>query len=136
MKKPLLRMLRWLSVAPFGKPVVPLVYWMLIGSSHESRDIRSRSACGETDSPPAISSSQSGVPRWTTRCSAGAWVALISIRAPDLPEHVRELVRAVRRVDVHEDRADLRRRVLRQHPLRAVRRPDRDARFAPIVSSR
>ena len=31
MKKPLLRMLRWLSVAPFGNPVVPLVYWMLIG---------------------------------------------------------------------------------------------------------
>ncbi len=33
MKKPLLRMLWWESVAPFGKPVVPLVYWMLIGSS-------------------------------------------------------------------------------------------------------
>ena len=31
MKKPLLRMLWWVSVAPFGKPVVPLVNWMLIG---------------------------------------------------------------------------------------------------------
>ena len=31
-KKPLLRMLRWLSVAPLGRPVVPEVYWMLIGS--------------------------------------------------------------------------------------------------------
>ena len=27
-------MLWWLSVAPLGKPVVPLVYWMLIGSSN------------------------------------------------------------------------------------------------------
>ncbi len=26
-------MLWWLSVAPLGKPVVPLVYWMLMGSS-------------------------------------------------------------------------------------------------------
>ena len=33
MKKPLFRMLWWVSVAPLGKPVVPLVYWMLIGSS-------------------------------------------------------------------------------------------------------
>ena len=32
MKKPLLRMLRCVSVAPLGKPVVPLVNWMLIGS--------------------------------------------------------------------------------------------------------
>jgi len=31
MKKPLLRMLWCDSVAPFGKPVVPDVYWMLIG---------------------------------------------------------------------------------------------------------
>ncbi|MDT4845857.1 hypothetical protein FQZ97_798580 [compost metagenome] len=32
MKKPLFRILRWVSVAPLGKPVVPLVNWMLIGS--------------------------------------------------------------------------------------------------------
>ena len=31
MKKPLLRMLWWVSVAPLGAPVVPLVNWMLIG---------------------------------------------------------------------------------------------------------
>ena len=31
-KNPLLRMLWCESVAPLGKPVVPLVYWMLIGS--------------------------------------------------------------------------------------------------------
>ena len=34
MKKPLLRMLWWVSVAPLGAPVVPLVNWMLIGSSN------------------------------------------------------------------------------------------------------
>ena len=34
MKKPLLRMLWWVSVAPLGNPVVPLVNWMLIGSSN------------------------------------------------------------------------------------------------------
>ena len=33
-KYQLLRMLWWLSVAPLGKPVVPLVYWMLMGSSN------------------------------------------------------------------------------------------------------
>ena len=32
MKYPLFRMLRCDSVAPLGKPVVPEVYWMLIGS--------------------------------------------------------------------------------------------------------
>ncbi|MCY1553790.1 hypothetical protein D9M68_903100 [compost metagenome] len=35
-KKPLFRMLRWVSVAPLGKPVVPEVNWMLIGSVGES----------------------------------------------------------------------------------------------------
>ena len=34
MKKPLFRMLWWVSVAPLGAPVVPLVNWMLIGSSN------------------------------------------------------------------------------------------------------
>ena len=34
MKKPLFRMLWWVSVAPFGAPVVPEVNWMLIGSSN------------------------------------------------------------------------------------------------------
>ena len=61
-KNPLLRMLRWLSVAPLGKPVVPDVYWMLIGSPGSSTLIRSRSACSVTSAPPATSSSQSGVP--------------------------------------------------------------------------
>ena len=30
-------MLRWVSVAPFGRPVVPLVNWMLIASVGEQR---------------------------------------------------------------------------------------------------
>ena len=34
MKKPLLRMLWWVRVAPLGAPVVPLVNWMLMGSSN------------------------------------------------------------------------------------------------------
>ena len=36
-KNPLLRMLRCDRVAPLGKPVVPLVYWMLIGSVGSQR---------------------------------------------------------------------------------------------------
>ena len=44
MLRALLRMLRCVSVAPFGLPVVPLVYWMLMGSSHWSDDSRSRRA--------------------------------------------------------------------------------------------
>jgi hypothetical protein len=39
---PLLRMLWWLSVAPLGEPVVPLVNWMLMASSNCSGgDLRS-----------------------------------------------------------------------------------------------
>ena len=44
-----------------------------------------------------------------------------------LAQRVLDLVRAVRGVDVHEDRAGLRRRELDDHPLHAVRRPDPDA---------
>ena len=71
-KKPLLRMLWWLSVAPFGKPVVPLVYWMLIGSSSVERAPRASPVPRRsTPSPPARSSSQSDVPRNTTCSSVG-----------------------------------------------------------------
>ena len=53
--------------------------------------------------------------------------------ASRLPQRVLELVRPVRRVDVDEDHADLRRRVLDQHPLGAVRAPDAEpvARLEP-----
>ena len=43
-------MLWWLSVAPFGNPVVPLVYWMLIGSSKLSSAARAASATVSTAS--------------------------------------------------------------------------------------
>ena len=46
--------------------------------------------------------------------------------APGLLQRVAHLVGAVGRIDVDEDHADARRRVLHEHPLRAVRRPDPD----------
>ena len=50
MKKPLLRMLWCESVAPFGKPVVPHVYWMLIGSSKSSSGHSTSSAASRSSS--------------------------------------------------------------------------------------
>ena len=50
--------------------------------------------------------------------------------AAGLVQRVLELVAPVRRVDVDEDRADLRGRELHDHPLGAVRRPDPD----PVAS--
>ena len=55
MKKPLLRMLRCESVAPFGEPVVPHVYWMLIGSSESSAASRAASVASSTASERARS---------------------------------------------------------------------------------
>ena len=46
--------------------------------------------------------------------------------AARLVEHVRQLVRAVRRVDVDEDHADVGRGVLQQRPLGVVRAPQPD----------
>ena len=66
-KKPLLRMLWCESVAPFGKPVVPDVYWMLIGSSKLSPARIS----GSTDRSPTESESHSGSARKTTERSCG-----------------------------------------------------------------
>ncbi len=80
-KKPLLRMLRWVSVAPLGLPVVPEVNWMLIGSSAfnvaPSAASRSFSASdgGVSNSPkldmPGVFSS----PRRMTNCSVGSFAA-------------------------------------------------------------
>ncbi len=58
------------SVAPLGKPVVPLVYWMLIGSSKASVAIRSRSASSST--AVAASAAHSSVSRNTTDSSASS----------------------------------------------------------------
>jgi len=59
------------SVAPFGNPVVPLVYWMLIASVKSSSADRARSASALTCVAPARSSSHSGVSKKIDRSSAG-----------------------------------------------------------------
>ena len=69
-KNPLFRILRCDSVAPLGKPVVPEVYWMLIGSVLTSVACRSRSSPAGTAA--ARSAAQSGVPRKITSVRAGA----------------------------------------------------------------
>src|SRR4029450_9121757 len=53
---PLLRMLWCDSVAPLGKPVVPEVYWMLIGSSAESPGcaVGGRSRSSPPPPPPEL----------------------------------------------------------------------------------
>lgn len=47
---------------PLGKPVVPDVYWMLIGSSQDSSASRAASRSGVTAGAAAVSSSQDGSP--------------------------------------------------------------------------
>ena len=56
MKKPLLRMLWWVSVAAFGEPVVPEVNWMLMGSSNCVLARRSARVAGSTEFAAAIKS--------------------------------------------------------------------------------
>ena len=65
-------MLRWVSVAPFGNPVVPDVYWMLIGSSGAGA---ARRGDGRRSTPPAPAtiSSHSSSQKNTARSSAGTW---------------------------------------------------------------
>ena len=62
-------MLWWLRVAPFGNPVVPEVYWMLIASSKPSVAARSSSAALSTGVDSIASHSDE--PRYTTVSSAG-----------------------------------------------------------------
>ena len=58
-------------VAPLGKPVVPDVYWMLIGSSNDSAADRSDTAAAPTPTPLATIASHDGRPITTTSRSAG-----------------------------------------------------------------
>ena len=123
------------SVAPLGKPVVPEVYWMLIGSSAPSAAIRSRQPLGVDAAPPRRPGRPSSPRRCRRRRSAPGTrraparpsrgspsvlcaTALTSSRMPGLVDDVGQLVAAVGRVDVDQDRADLGRGVLHQHPLR------------------
>jgi hypothetical protein len=59
----------WLSVAPFANPVVPLVYWMLTGSSNSKPAIRFRRRSTGTESPAVSSASQSSESTKTVRSS-------------------------------------------------------------------
>ena len=134
-------MLWWLSVAPLGKPVVPLVYCRLIGSSALSEPLRSRSSSSPTASAPDTSSSQSGPSSTTTRSRPADVAADLLdhgrvvrglVRAgrdqhprARLVQHVLQLRRPVGRVHVHQDHAGLGGGVLGQHPLDPVGRPQR-----------
>ena len=135
-------MLWWVSVAPLGKPVVPEVYWMLIGSSGLSSACSRASSARSPPWPASTSASQSGVPISTTWRSCGQFGRTCvdhrrvvggleagrrdQHRDAGLVEHELQLVRAVRRVDVDQDDADLGRGELHQRPLGHVRRPDAD----------
>src|SRR5918911_706576 len=108
MKNPLLRMLWWERVAPLGKPVVPDVYWMLIGSSKVSSAARSATCSADTARPLASSSSHDvaqGRRRRAHLLDHRAVVARLELRRRDqradrrLIEDVLELVRAVGGVD-------------------------------------
>ncbi len=70
-KYPLLRMLWCDSVAPLGKPVVPEVYWMLIGSSKDSVTNCSSSRTWSAAPPATSSASHSAAPMNTTSASSG-----------------------------------------------------------------
>ena len=135
-------MLRCDSVAPLGNPVVPDVYWMLIGSSGDSPADRSRRACdghrgaAGDERVPVGRAQQHDVPqRGAVRPHLLDHRPVVARPEPlgrdehrraRLLQRVRQLVRAVRRVDRDEHGADLGGRVLQQRPLRAVRRPDAD----------
>ena len=140
-KKPLLRMLWWDRVAPFGNPVVPEVYWMLIGSSAESSIASSAAASA---SRPAVEERlpvlgaeqhdllQVGAARADLGDHRGVVGGLQLLRgdqqlAARLVEHELELAGPVGGVDVDQDRAELGGGVLGEGPLGAVRRPDADA---------
>ena len=130
------------SVAPFGKPVVPDVYWMLIGSSKrqlglalgEPVVVDVAAALGEV-APGLLADVDDVLQARAVVAHALDHAAVVgrlvrtadtSSRMPDWFTTYASSCDAVGRVDVHQDRADLRRRVLQQHPLRAVRRPDAD----------
>ena len=67
MEKPLLRMLRCVSITPLGKPVVPEVYCMLITSSQA---VAARAARSSSSGRWAPSKSSSGT-LYMPRCFSG-----------------------------------------------------------------
>ncbi len=136
-----MRMLVWVSVAPLGYPVVPDVYWMLIGSPGLSPDCTPRQRLGVDggvgDLLPGLPADDDHVAQ---RRAPSAHIvehrrvvgALERRRREHrahrrLVQRVLQLVGPVCGIDVDQDRADLRGGVLDHRPLRAVRRPDPDA---------
>ena len=127
-------MLLWLSVAPLGKPVVPLVYWMLIASSnwHSGSSTSCVSAGGQrlplgrAEQHDALELGQvaadgldhRGVVRGLERRRRDQRAAA------GLAQRVLQLGRAVGGVDVDQHDPGLRGRVLDEHPLGAVGAPD------------
>ena len=129
------------SVAPLGKPVVPLVYWMLIGSSKESSAARLSSAArwpaaaAAVRQPGPVAAAQVDHLAQARQVAAHLLdhrpvVAGLELLRADQQGHAGlatregQLVAAVGRVDVDQDRAHLRGGVLQQDPLGAVGRPD------------
>ncbi len=135
-------MLWWLSVAPLGKPVVPLVYWMLIGSSNCVAAWR----CAQLVGAHALAAREELLPVAAEEHDLLEAVEVVAhvvdhrdvVRgleggrgdqhpAAGLAQHELELGRPVGRVDVDEDDPGLGRRVLDERPFGAVRAPDADA---------
>ena len=123
----------WRSNAPFGKPVVPDVYWICAGSSGRPSGSAARPAPtpGTRPTPrtrrPRAAARGRRAPRRATRASGSrATRGRETRRRARLTEHVRQLVTLVRRVDGDEHDARERGAELEQHPLGQIRRPDRD----------
>ena len=135
-------MLWCVSVAPLGKPVVPEVYWMLIGSSHDSDASRAASsrgrvaAAGVGERGPAVLEGDGLAQRRQARAHLGDHGAVVA-RAKGarveqqarrrLRERVLDLGGLVGRVEVDEDGAGAGAGELRDHPLVAIGRPQADA---------
>ncbi len=141
-KKPLLRMLRCDRVAPLGEPVVPEVYWMLIGSPgcrpcHPGAQGGRGHLVGAMPQAFPIGGAQEDDlghigSLGTHLADHAAVVGGLERRRrhqqprAGLTQHIGQFVGAVGGIDRHQDRADLGRRVLQNRPFRAVGRPDAD----------
>ena len=135
-------MLRCVSVAPLGKPVVPLVYWMLMGSSGASPSARARSSlrrdlAGAGQKLVPVGRVHKHHPLELGERGADLFDHRPVVRglerrgghehaAAGLAQDVLELRGPVGRVDVDQNGAELGGGVLDQRPLHAVGAPDPD----------
>ena len=144
----------WLSVAPLGYLVVPLVYWMFTGSCADIVWWRAASSAGRTPTPASSMSSQSWCRgtrrvrrRAVARGSFGDHRGVVARLEPlcrdqdaarGLGDGVDERLGAVGRVEVDEDRPDRRSSELDVDPFDVVRGlhiPTRSPGWTPRVSS-